>query len=176
MLHFSPLLHVTTQRLDNRSACFTFHCLSANKTECHADAKRMWLGGLEGKCVTRKSLCKGVNVCMIFFWQVDDVIVSRLGTCTEEGKKVQRNGGKNFLAVFRRIEDPNKDWAFWTRDAAVLLPCRFSPRIRADKQEFTCWTGRWIEYFLLLSFLHLCSDLTCKVFVVFFVVFLFFIW
>lgn len=40
---------------------------------------------------------------------VDDVIVSRLGTCTEEGKKVQRNGGKNFLAVFRRIEDPNKD-------------------------------------------------------------------
>ncbi|XP_008305182.1 tRNA (guanine-N(7)-)-methyltransferase isoform X2 [Stegastes partitus] len=36
---------------------------------------------------------------------VDDVIVGRLGTCTEEGKKVQRNGGKNFLAVFRRIED-----------------------------------------------------------------------
>lgn len=36
---------------------------------------------------------------------VDDVIVSRLGTCTEEGKKVQRNGGKNFLAVFRRTED-----------------------------------------------------------------------
>ncbi|KAF7659776.1 hypothetical protein LDENG_00293320 [Lucifuga dentata] len=34
-----------------------------------------------------------------------DVIISRLGTCTEEGKKVQRNGGKNFLAVFRRIED-----------------------------------------------------------------------
>ncbi|KAM3621239.1 uncharacterized protein V6R79_008328 [Siganus canaliculatus] len=36
---------------------------------------------------------------------VDDVIISRLGTCTEEGKKVQRNGGKNFLAVFRRVED-----------------------------------------------------------------------
>ncbi|XP_029007278.1 tRNA (guanine-N(7)-)-methyltransferase [Betta splendens] len=36
---------------------------------------------------------------------VDDVIISRLGTCTEEGKKVQRNGGKNFLAVFRRIEE-----------------------------------------------------------------------
>ncbi|XP_029906800.1 tRNA (guanine-N(7)-)-methyltransferase [Myripristis murdjan] len=34
-----------------------------------------------------------------------DIIISRLGTCTEEGKKVQRNGGKNFLAVFRRIED-----------------------------------------------------------------------
>lgn len=39
--------------------------------------------------------------------QAGDVIVGRLGTCTEEGKKVQRNGGKNFLAVFRRIEDPN---------------------------------------------------------------------
>ncbi|KAK5933800.1 hypothetical protein CgunFtcFv8_014253 [Champsocephalus gunnari] len=38
---------------------------------------------------------------------VGDVITSRLGTCTEEGKKVQRNGGKNFLAVFRRIEDLN---------------------------------------------------------------------
>ncbi|KAK2821732.1 hypothetical protein Q7C36_021075 [Tachysurus vachellii] len=37
----------------------------------------------------------------------DDIIVSRLGTCTEEGKKVQRNGGKNFLAVFRRVEDPS---------------------------------------------------------------------
>ncbi|XP_039972481.1 tRNA (guanine-N(7)-)-methyltransferase isoform X2 [Xiphias gladius] len=38
---------------------------------------------------------------------VGDVIINRLGTCTEEGKKVQRNGGKNFLAVFRRIEDSN---------------------------------------------------------------------
>ncbi|XP_026996492.1 tRNA (guanine-N(7)-)-methyltransferase isoform X2 [Tachysurus fulvidraco] len=37
----------------------------------------------------------------------DDIIVSRLGTCTEEGKKVKRNGGKNFLAVFRRVEDPS---------------------------------------------------------------------
>ncbi|XP_051931557.1 tRNA (guanine-N(7)-)-methyltransferase isoform X1 [Hippocampus zosterae] len=37
---------------------------------------------------------------------VDDVIISRLGVCTEEGKKVQRNGGKNFCAIFRRIEDP----------------------------------------------------------------------
>ncbi|KAM9813226.1 tRNA (guanine-N(7)-)-methyltransferase [Neosynchiropus ocellatus] len=36
---------------------------------------------------------------------VDDIIISRLGTCTEEGKKVKRNGGKNFLAVFRRIDD-----------------------------------------------------------------------
>ncbi|CAL8382647.1 unnamed protein product [Boreogadus saida] len=38
---------------------------------------------------------------------VEDVIVGRLGSCTEEGKKVQRNGGKNFLAVFRRIEEAN---------------------------------------------------------------------
>ncbi|XP_056130381.1 tRNA (guanine-N(7)-)-methyltransferase isoform X2 [Lampris incognitus] len=38
-----------------------------------------------------------------------DVITSRLGSCTEEGKKVQRNGGKNFLAVFRRTEDRNAD-------------------------------------------------------------------
>lgn len=38
---------------------------------------------------------------------VGDVIIGRLGTCTEEGKKVQRNGGKNYLAVFRRVEDPN---------------------------------------------------------------------
>lgn len=38
---------------------------------------------------------------------VGDVIINRLGTCTEEGKKVQRNGGKNFLAIFQRIEDSN---------------------------------------------------------------------
>ncbi|GLD73352.1 tRNA (guanine-N(7)-)-methyltransferase [Lates japonicus] len=38
---------------------------------------------------------------------VGDIIINRLGTCTEEGKKVQRNGGKNFLAVFRRVEDSN---------------------------------------------------------------------
>ncbi|KAI1891085.1 hypothetical protein AGOR_G00160270 [Albula goreensis] len=36
---------------------------------------------------------------------VDDIIIGRLGTCTEEGQKVQRNGGKNFLAVFRRVQD-----------------------------------------------------------------------
>lgn len=42
---------------------------------------------------------------LLSFWQVGDVIISRLGTCTEEGKKVQRNGGKNFLAVFRRVEE-----------------------------------------------------------------------
>lgn len=38
-----------------------------------------------------------------------DIIVGRLGTCTEEGKKVLRNGGKNYIAVFRRVEDPNSD-------------------------------------------------------------------
>ncbi|XP_078057402.1 tRNA (guanine-N(7)-)-methyltransferase isoform X2 [Mustelus asterias] len=35
----------------------------------------------------------------------DDIIVDRLGVCTEEGKKVLRNGGQNFTAVFRRVED-----------------------------------------------------------------------
>ncbi|XP_061689742.1 tRNA (guanine-N(7)-)-methyltransferase [Syngnathoides biaculeatus] len=40
---------------------------------------------------------------------VDDVIISRLGICTEEGKKVQRNGKKNFPAIFRRNEDPRSD-------------------------------------------------------------------
>lgn len=39
----------------------------------------------------------------------EDIIVGRLGTCTEEGKKVLRNGGKNYIAVFRRVEDPNQD-------------------------------------------------------------------
>lgn len=42
---------------------------------------------------------------LLSFRQVSDIIISRLGTCTEEGKKVQRNGGKNFLAVFRRVEE-----------------------------------------------------------------------
>lgn len=40
------------------------------------------------------------------FLQSDDPIVEHLGTSTEEGKKVLRNGGKNFPAVFRRIQDP----------------------------------------------------------------------
>ncbi|XP_072847183.1 tRNA (guanine-N(7)-)-methyltransferase isoform X2 [Pogona vitticeps] len=35
----------------------------------------------------------------------DDPVVDLLGTSTEEGKKVQRNGGKIFPAVFRRISD-----------------------------------------------------------------------
>ncbi|XP_048347808.1 tRNA (guanine-N(7)-)-methyltransferase isoform X2 [Sphaerodactylus townsendi] len=37
--------------------------------------------------------------------QASDPIVDLLGTSTEEGKKVQRNGGKTFPAVFRRIAD-----------------------------------------------------------------------
>lgn len=54
------------------------------------------------------SVCVGlVNVMFgLIVSQADDIIISHLGTCTEEGKKVQRNGGKNFLAVFRRVEDP----------------------------------------------------------------------
>nr|KAF6452941.1 hypothetical protein HJG59_008239 [Molossus molossus] len=36
----------------------------------------------------------------------EDPIVGHLGTSTEEGKKVLRNGGKNFPAIFRRIQDP----------------------------------------------------------------------
>ncbi|CAJ0930652.1 unnamed protein product [Ranitomeya imitator] len=35
----------------------------------------------------------------------DDLIIDKLGTATEEGKKVQRNKGQNFLAVFRRVEN-----------------------------------------------------------------------
>ncbi|XP_058529543.1 tRNA (guanine-N(7)-)-methyltransferase isoform X2 [Ochotona princeps] len=36
----------------------------------------------------------------------EDPIVGHLGTSTEEGKKVLRNGGKNFPAIFRRVQDP----------------------------------------------------------------------
>ncbi|XP_075055432.1 tRNA (guanine-N(7)-)-methyltransferase [Mixophyes fleayi] len=35
----------------------------------------------------------------------DDIIIDKLGTSTEEGKKVQRNKGQNFLAVFCRVEN-----------------------------------------------------------------------
>ncbi|XP_068121242.1 tRNA (guanine-N(7)-)-methyltransferase isoform X2 [Hyperolius riggenbachi] len=34
-----------------------------------------------------------------------DLIIDKLGTSTEEGKKVQRNKGQNFLAVFCRVEN-----------------------------------------------------------------------
>ncbi|XP_053157980.1 tRNA (guanine-N(7)-)-methyltransferase [Hemicordylus capensis] len=36
---------------------------------------------------------------------ISDPVVNLLGTSTEEGKKVQRNGGKTFPAVFRRITE-----------------------------------------------------------------------
>ena len=36
----------------------------------------------------------------------DDVCVGTMRTETEEGKKVERNGGTKFVAVFRRLEDP----------------------------------------------------------------------
>lgn len=35
-----------------------------------------------------------------------DVCVEVMRSETEEGKKVERNGGKKFVAVFRRLEDP----------------------------------------------------------------------
>lgn len=35
-----------------------------------------------------------------------DVCVEAMRSETEEGKKVERNGGKKFVAVFRRLEDP----------------------------------------------------------------------
>ncbi|NXV97571.1 TRMB methyltransferase, partial [Calonectris borealis] len=35
-----------------------------------------------------------------------DPIVARLGTSTEEGRKVQRGGRRIFPAVFRRLQDP----------------------------------------------------------------------
>ncbi|XP_030410452.1 tRNA (guanine-N(7)-)-methyltransferase [Gopherus evgoodei] len=50
-----------------------------------------------------------------------DPIVGRLGTSTEEGKKVQRNGGKTFPAVFQRIE------AEALQEALGTEPCRRAP-------------------------------------------------
>lgn len=38
--------------------------------------------------------------------QEADECVQVMQTETEEGKKVERNGGKKFVALFRRIEDP----------------------------------------------------------------------
>ncbi|XP_074917097.1 tRNA (guanine-N(7)-)-methyltransferase isoform X2 [Chelonoidis abingdonii] len=50
-----------------------------------------------------------------------DPIVGRLGTSTEEGKKVQRNGGKTFPAVFQRIEAEALQGALGTE------PCQGAP-------------------------------------------------
>ncbi|XP_070565669.1 tRNA (guanine-N(7)-)-methyltransferase-like isoform X2 [Ptychodera flava] len=36
----------------------------------------------------------------------DDIVVDKLYESTEEGKKVTRNEGEKFVAIFRRIEDP----------------------------------------------------------------------
>ena len=38
--------------------------------------------------------------------QEEDVCVQVMRTETEEGKKVERNGGHKFVACFRRLEDP----------------------------------------------------------------------
>jgi tRNA (guanine-N7-)-methyltransferase len=38
--------------------------------------------------------------------QEKDVCVQVMRTETEEGKKVERNGGHKFVACFRRLEDP----------------------------------------------------------------------
>lgn len=37
----------------------------------------------------------------------DEVMVGTMRTETEEGKKVTRNEGGKFVAVFRRVEDPS---------------------------------------------------------------------
>lgn len=39
----------------------------------------------------------------------DDPVVEKLFQSSEEGQKVTRNNGEKFLAVFRRINDPNLD-------------------------------------------------------------------
>lgn len=37
----------------------------------------------------------------------EDELVRVMKTETEEGKKVERNSGRKFVAVFRRLEDPS---------------------------------------------------------------------
>lgn len=62
-------------------------------------------GGWDGCLRARGSLNSG-HLLDPSFSQSEDPIVGHLGTSTEEGKKVLRNGGKNFPAIFRRIQDP----------------------------------------------------------------------
>ncbi|XP_077185071.1 tRNA (guanine-N(7)-)-methyltransferase isoform X3 [Paroedura picta] len=51
--------------------------------------------------------------------QASDPVVNLLGSSTEEGKKVQRNGGKTFPAVFRRVADKTlKDLPDATQEVA----------------------------------------------------------
>ena len=38
----------------------------------------------------------------------EDPVIPLLSSCTEEGKKVQRAGGKVFVARFKRIADPHE--------------------------------------------------------------------
>lgn len=38
--------------------------------------------------------------------QTADPLSEKIVTCTEEGKKVIRNNGDKFVAIFRRIRDP----------------------------------------------------------------------
>jgi tRNA (guanine-N7-)-methyltransferase len=38
----------------------------------------------------------------------DDPVVPMLSESTEEGKKVTRNKGEKFLAIYRRVDDPAK--------------------------------------------------------------------
>lgn len=45
------------------------------------------------------------TLCFICLFQSSDPIVEKLYESTEEGKKVTRNNGDKFLAVFRRIPD-----------------------------------------------------------------------
>ena len=39
-------------------------------------------------------------------FQNDDPVIHVISDCSEEGKKVTRNHGDKFVAVFRRIKDP----------------------------------------------------------------------
>ena len=49
--------------------------------------------------------CTGL-IWMRYARQEDDPTVAKLYDSTEEGKKVTRNSGDKYSAVFRRIEDP----------------------------------------------------------------------
>ena len=41
----------------------------------------------------------------LLFLKQKDELIPKLIDCSEEGKKVVRNKGKHFVAVFKRIED-----------------------------------------------------------------------
>ena len=68
-------------------------------------------------------VCSATDVEELYHWMVDhfgafplfqhlergeeDPIVPLLSRCTEEGKKVERAGGKVFIACFSRVTDPH---------------------------------------------------------------------